>query len=238
MFRLFAFGSCLLAGLLLAVGFPQIAEASPLQTWRVSCGTDPGALQKKGRTYIFKTSSNRCPGGIFNQRSEIATEHMSASREGTYMFTTNISVHSFSTEKFGIFQIHDGRHGCAPPLMINVLPSGHLTFDSEYKIGSNPGNDCRKVSSMMDQKSVVRIKRDGTEYKLDVIVDFDGGGGFAVYVAVDDRPQIKGRYSPPEGQGFFKSQKYFFKHGSYSLNMFPYTLVSRGMKVKRVKLRQ
>ncbi|WP_137703371.1 hypothetical protein [Marimonas lutisalis] len=238
MLRLYAFTSCFLTGFFLALGIPEVVQASPLQAWRVSCGADPGALVKKGRTYIFKTSSNHCPGGIFNQRSEIATDHMSASRAGTYLFSTNLAVTSPSAETFGIFQIHDGRNGCAPPLKINVLPSGHLTFDSEYKIGSKPGNNCRKVSSMMGQKSKVRIKRDGSEYKLDVIVDFDGHGGFEVFVAVDDRPQIKGLYSPPAGKGFFRSQKYYFKHGSYSLNMFPYTLVSRDMKVKRVKLRQ
>ncbi|MCU9837169.1 hypothetical protein OEZ49_05280 [Ruegeria sp. WL0004] len=238
MLKLYSFGSCLLVLGLLVFSAPETANASPLQTWKVSCGTDPGALVKKGRTYFFKTSSNHCPGGIFNQRSEIATDHMNAGRAGTYLFSTYVAVTSPSTEKFSIFQIHDGRHGCAPPLKINVLPSGQLTFDSEYKIGSKPGNDCRKVSSLMGKKSAVRIKRDGTEYKLDVVVDFDGRGGFEVFVAVDDRPQIEGRYSPPEGQGYFKSQKYFFKHGSYSLNVFPYTLVSRDMRVKRVKLKQ
>jgi len=237
MFRVCVLGLILFAGLGFVFVSGQVVHASPLQKWRVSCGTDPGALEKKGRTYTFRTSSNRCPGGIFTQRSEIATEHASARQSGTYLFSTDLSVTSSATEKFAIFQIHDGRFGCAPPLKINVLPTGHLTFDSEYKIGSKPGNDCRKVASMQGQKSNARIKRDGTEYKLDVIVDFDGTGGFVTYVSLDDRPQMQGTYSPPEGQGFFKSQKYFFKHGSYSLNVFPYEIVSRDMRVRRVKLR-
>ena len=77
-----------------------------------------------------------------------------------------------------------------------------------------------------------------TEYRLDVIVKFDGNGGFRVWAYLDGAPQISARYSPPRGRGYFQSEKYYFKHGVYSKDIFPYTLTSRDMRVRKVKLSQ
>jgi hypothetical protein len=217
---------------------PQSTEASPLQRWKVSCGADPGAIVKKGNTYTFKTSTNRCPGGSWKQRAEISTAHESPRLKGAYRFSTYVAVTSPSTQRFDIFQMHDGRLGCAPPLKLEVMSSGHLTFDADYKIGTEPGNNCVKAQSMLGQKSKKRIRRDGTEYKLEVIIDFNGQGGFRVWAYLDGTPQINASYSPPRGQGYFESEKNYFKHGSYSQVMFPYTITSRDMRVSRVTLLQ
>jgi len=145
-----------------------------------------------------------------------------------------VALSSPSTQKFGIFQIHDGRYGCAPPLKLEVLPSGHLVLESDYKIGSAPGNNCRHNLGISKGRSAARLPRDGSEHKLDVTVAFDGQGGFSVWVALDGRAQIKGRYE--HAAGYFKSKFFYFKHGVYSQHMFPYELRSRGMEVRKVRL--
>lgn len=218
--------------------WPFQAEANPLNRWQVSCAVDKGAISKRGRTWIFTTSSNRCPGGVFSQRAEISSDKISPTHKGTYRFSSNVSINSNSDEKFAIFQIHDGRLGCAPPLMVRVQPSGHLTINGDYKIGSQPGENCVRNVLQKSGQSSARIRRDGTEYELDVILNFDGRSGFDVYVYLDDSLQIRGRYQFEPGKGYFVSKHFYFKHGSYSQNMFPYELVSRDMRVDRVRLRQ
>jgi hypothetical protein len=204
----------------------------------VSCGADPGSIIKRGSTYTFKTSSNYCPGGNWKQRAELATDHERPTITGAYQFSAFIAITSPSKQRFDIFQMHNGRHGCAPPLKLEVLPSGHLSFDADYKVGQKPGNNCVKAHSMLGQRSAKTISRDGREYRLDVIVKFDGNGGFRVWAYLDGAPQISARYSPPRGRGYFQSEKYYFKHGVYSKDIFPYTLTSRDMRVRKVKLSQ
>ena len=212
------------------------AQATPLDRWKISCGVDAGSITKKGRNYTFKTSSNHCPGGTWKQRAEISPEHARPTLNGAYQFTATIAIKSPSSERFDIFQMHDGRRGCAPPLKLEVMSSGHLTFDADYKIGTQPGNNCIKARSMLGKRSAVRLKRDGTEYDLAVTIDFDGVGGFRVWVAVDGVSQMSASYAPPKGQGFFQSEKYYFKHGSYSPKPFPYTITSQNVRVKKVRL--
>lgn len=214
-----------------------MASANPLNRWQISCAVDKGAITKSGKTWIFKTSSNRCPGGIFNQRAEIYTDKISPTKVGTYRFRSNISVRSPSNEKFAIFQIHDGRLGCAPPLMVRVQPTGHLTINGDYKIGNQPGENCVRNILTKSGQSKARIRRDGTPYDLQVILDFDGQSGFDVYVYLDNALQITGSYQIQPGKGYFVSKHFYFKHGSYSQNMFPYEIISRDMKVDKVRLK-
>lgn len=213
------------------------ADASPLNNWRVSCGADPGAISKKGRTWTFRTSTNKCPGGIFKQRAELATDKISPRHKGAYKFNSTISMRSNADNKFSIFQIHDGRYGCAPPLKVNVERNGHLKLTGDYKIGSAPGENCVRDVLTSSGRSAARIRRDGTEHKLDVIVDFDGQGGFRVFVYLDDTLQINGAYNPERDKGYFQSEFFYFKHGNYSQYMFEYELVSRDMRVSRVRLK-
>ena len=68
------------------------AQATPLNQWKVSCSVDKGSIQKKGNTRIFKTSTNHCPGGTFNQRAEIASKKVSRNHKGKYKFTSAIRM--------------------------------------------------------------------------------------------------------------------------------------------------
>lgn len=70
------------------------------------------------------------------------------------------------------------------------------------------------------------IKRDGTPYKLNVILNFDGKSGFDVDVYLDDQLEVSGKYVPPKGGGYVTSKYFYFKHGVYSMNMFDYEMKS------------
>jgi len=228
----------LCCGLLGIVLLTSALNATPLNRWQISCGVDAGAITKSGKTWTFKTSTNQCPGGIFRQRAEIYTDRISPTHKGTYRFSAMVSVRSRSKETFAIFQIHDGRLGCAPPLMLRVQPSGHLTINGDYKIGSAPGENCVRNVLTKSGQSAAQLRRDGTEYKLDVVLDFDGESGFDVFVYLDDALQIQGAYTIQSGKGYFVSKFFYFKHGSYSQNMFDYEVVSRDMRVRKIRLKK
>ena len=221
----------------LCCSVPDYASANPLNQWRVSCGVDRGAYEKRGKTHYFRTSSNHCPGGTFNQRSEIYTRNVTPKHKGTYVFSSTIAMHSNSRERFDVFQIHDERYGCAPPLKLEVHPDGRLSLDSAYKLGSEPGDNCVPNRSLNGKFSQSRIKRDGTSYDLEVTVSFDGTGGFELWISLDDVQQIAGYYAPPDDNRFFNATKYYFKHGVYSKNVFQYELTSKDMRVRRVRLK-
>ncbi|WP_162896753.1 hypothetical protein [Ruegeria sp. AD91A] len=213
--------------------FASSVDANPLDKWRISCGVDKGSITKKGRTWTFKTSSNHCPGGIFTQRAEIYTDKVSATHRGAYLFTSRVSMTGEKGQKFGLFQIHDGRHGCAPPLKIDVTKSGHLALISDIKTG--PGESCIR-GKLSTAKSPGRFVLDGKEREVKVLVVFDGEGNFDTTIWLDNKVQATGRYEFSKSAGAFQPEKYFFKHGVYSQYPFRYEMVSRDVRVKRVKI--
>lgn len=220
---------------LLALIFAQTAplQALSLNQWSISCSVDKGAIKRRANVWTFRTSTNRCSNGSWKQRAEIKSEKISPNRKGAYLFQTTISMTTRKREKFDIFQIHDGRSGCAPPLKVTVLASGHIELVSE--INKNAGRQCIK-RRLFSRISRGRFRRDGTEQELKVLVDFDGRGGFDVTVWIDDVRQTSGRYERPAGKGAYKSRYFYFKHGVYSPRVFPYKMTSRGMNVSRVRV--
>ena len=212
------------------------ADLDRLNTWQISCGVDKGSYSKKGRTHTFKTSSNHCPGGTFKQRAEINSNSIPPTTRGTFEFSTTISMATQSKNRFDLFQIADKRFGCAPPLKVGVLEDGRLAFDSAYKIGTAPGDNCRANKLLAGRQSADRLKRDGSPQKLKVIADFDGTGGFRVWVFLNGNAQISGEYRTPDTNQFFQSERFYFKHGVYSKKVFPYVMTSSGMRVRKVKV--
>ena len=208
--------------------------ANKLNDWRISCGADKGAIKKQKGTWTFKTSSNHCPGGIFKQRAELATRHVSPNIKGAYRFSTFVSMTTKSNEKFGIFQIHDGRLGCAPPLKVDVRRDGRLELVSDVKTG--PGESCVR-GKLSRQVSRDILRRDGTEQKLDILIEFNGTGSFKATIWIDDKPQISGWYHPSTKANAWLPEKFFFKHGNYSQRVYDYVMTSRKMKVTKVKLK-
>ena len=223
----------------------------PPAYWRTSCGVDPGSITRDGSTWTFKTSKNRCYKkgttqifGIFRQRAEIATHNhkLPPNVQGKYEFETMFTFKDNSfmwTEGFDIFQIHDGRDGCAPPLKVGFLGNrwdGTIRVKADYKTG--PGESCIrdvmfKTGYQTRGSDTTKLLRNGvTQYKLNVVLDFDGEGGFDVEVYLNDILEIKDQYTPPETG--YRSKHFFFKHGVYSKNIFDYKLISN-MNMKRIQ---
>ena len=226
---IYAIWFMLALGCTLVLGGP--ARSDPLNTWTVSCGADPGSVEKHGNVRTFITSRNHCPGGIFHQRAEIASDPISPTQKGAYLFKTTVSMKTASTEKFGIFQIHDARLGCAPPLVIYVYPDGRLNLTSDIKTG--PGESCIR-GALNNRFSKSRLRRDGTPQELSVLVEFNGEGGFKATLFLDGKQQVSGWYDPSKQPAEFRSKKFYFKHGVYSQHMFDYVMTSTGMRVTKV----
>lgn len=224
-------GICLAALAALWAAAPAAADA--LNSWKTSCSVDSGAITKKGAVRTFRTSRNHCEGGVFKQRSEIFSGHISPTTKGTWLFEANVAMTTASTQQFTLFQIHDARLGCAPPFSMDVTPDGRLLLKSDIKTGK--GESCIR-GALNDKLSKGRIRRDGTEQKLSVLIDFDGKGGFTVQVSIDGVAQVSGAYDPSRQPKEFLSKKFYLKHGVYSKNMFDYVMTSRDMKVSKVRL--
>ena len=209
---------------------------SKIADWRISCSVDKGSIIDNYPSYVFKTSKNRCSGGTYSQRAEITTRKaITLSTKAKYNFQTIFSItdgEKVFMEKFDIFQIHDGRDGCAPPLKVNIQSGGHLRLFADYKTG--PGEQCERDVIKSSGFGKTQIKRDGTEYKLNVLLNFDGKSGFNVDVYLDDKLEVSGKYAPPTGNKYVASKYFYFKHGVYSRNMFNYEMKSK-ISMKKVK---
>ena len=127
--------------------------------WIISCGVDKGSLIDNYPSYIFKTSKNYCSGGTYNQRAEIYTRKaITLSTKAKYNFQSLFSIQDKSKivlgYKFNIFQIHDGRDGCGPPLEVIIQSNGQLRLRSTYKTG--PGESCENevMKSKISMKKV------------------------------------------------------------------------------------
>ena len=221
------------AGIVPAVA--QDSWRSARMGWEVSCGVDRGSLERQKDRYTFRTSSNRCPGGIFAQRSELSSDHLSVNRPATYLFETTLQMMTASSEPFVVFQIHDGRNGCAPPMSVRWQSNNTLSFDSDYTMnrgmdGCFPNNELRKA-----RYNGPRLSRDGNPHLFRARITFDGLGGFDIAVEVDGVLALSGRYAPPVDTKYMRSQKFYFKHGVYSQRVWRYELVSSGMRMLQAR---
>lgn len=210
--------------------------------WKIKCQYGKETITGTGGSRIFKTSPNYCNCkkeinniciegskilstgiGQWEQRAELITKNgLSVKSKVNYIFKTKFSFISNNNEKFSIFQIHDDRNKCAPPLKVDIGFSGRLSFASDYI----KNNFCISSDLQTHQMGKTIIKRDGTEYELKVLLFFDGKGGFIVEVYLDDNLEISGIYTPPTGKEYFKSKFFRFNHGVYSKKIFDYEMKS------------
>jgi hypothetical protein len=222
----------------LSMSSPAVAEEywkSVSAGWKISCGVDRGSIvRQSGTTYVFKTSSNKCSSrGTYSQRAELSGLYFSARNKVSYQFSSTVQIETKSREQFTIFQVHDGRGSCAPPLKLHWTRHDTLVFYSAYSLDKG-AHDCVENASLVKQRYTgPRLKRDGTAYELKVVMDFDGIGGFHTTVFVNGRKSLSGTYTPPTDKRFFRSDKFWLKHGNYSKNAWPYTLTSTDIKVFR-----
>ncbi|WP_192361236.1 hypothetical protein [Mesorhizobium mediterraneum] len=199
--------------------------------WKISCSVDRGAIERGRSSYIFRKSRNHCSGGIYKQRSEIYTSKFSVNRRVNYLFDSEISLTSSSSEEAIIFQIHDGRRGCSPPLSLRWTRGNTFRFDSDYTRGMGMKGCVRNSSLRNAQYSGPSLRRNGARYRLQVALAFDGHGSFDVDVLVNGRKVIGGRYQPPSDPQYVASKQFYMKHGVYSQNIFDYEMRSEGMRV-------
>ena len=223
--------------------------------WDVSCRVNKGSITQNKDILIFKTSENFCPGGVFNQRAEINTKKLSTKEKASYQFETIFTMESNSSEVFQILSIHDGRDGCNPPMSLHVDSDGSLFLQSAYKFGK--GEQCERNINELRNNSNAKILRDGTTYKVNANIDFNGKGEFDIEVFIDGSLDVKGTYKPPKKTKILKkncqfksgtlhleceekivkyeiSKKFYFKHGVYSKNIFDYVFKSK-MRLEKIK---
>lgn len=218
----------------LAVSVVLLAAGSAFgQSWKTSCSVDPGSIVRTGSSYVFKTSRNRCQGGIYDQRAEIRSSDISVARRSDQLFSATVSMTTASNEPFVIFQIHDGRDGCAPPMSLRWTSGNTLSFDSDYTMNRKMQGCVPNISLRHASYKGPRLKRDGTPHDLKVALQFDGNGGFDVNVSLDGEPAIAGKYEPSSDKRYFRSRKFYMKHGVYSRNLFEYELKSAGVKISQ-----
>ncbi len=114
-----------------------------------------------------------------------------------------------------------------------------LSFNEAEEIlaKGGAGEQCKPEDRTIGNPNV-RLRRDGTEYNLRVLIQFNGEGEFSTNVWIDGKSAVSGFYQTPKIPGVFKSKNFYFKQGVYSKNMFDYQMTSRGMVVKKVKVSQ
>jgi hypothetical protein len=142
-------------------------------------------------------------------------------------------MRSKSKEPFVVFQVHDGRDGCSPPLSVRWRLEGTLSFDSDYTKGKGMAGCYVNLGLRQAEYQGPPLQRDGTPYKFDATVEFDGNGGFDVSIAIDGKQSIAGKYAPSDNPDYVRSKRFYFKHGVYSRNVFDYELKSVRMKLSR-----
>jgi hypothetical protein len=223
---------------------------SHIKNWYISCDADDGAIKKKGNSFYFSESKNNCGKPSkhkWQQRSEIASGAES-NFKGKISFKYTLSLISSSKEKFTFFQIHDGRESCAPPLKIDWTEMNSIRLESHYKIIGKGEEYCVPNWNMRNAKALypIVLRRDGTKYDVELLLDFDGEGNFTVEIFVDDELALVSAYqrdatfASVKTEGgltvinpvFEKFDKLYFKQGSYSFRFFNYDLNFENMKIK------
>ena len=241
--------------------------------WKIDCGVDEGAITRDGEIWVFKESKNYCSGldwiegatdkDVLKQnnfmsplRTEIVTiNDVPVDEFSTYEFESFFSIGSNSNDNFHIFQLSDGGAECAKPLMITIDENNKIMWKSDYKI-VNPDDEIFPLCESINYpKGQTNILRDGTQYKLSLILNFKNNGSFDAEIFIDDNLEISGTYEIPKDgtkkNCFFKEgtnhitcedteikyirpKWWIFKHGLYSSNNMKVTLKSN-WKLKKLK---
>lgn len=206
--------------------------------WRVSCGVDSGSHTSSGGTHTFRPSSNRCSGGFYQQRAELTSRTFNVRDRQRLLFETTVQMRAAGSGEFTLFQIHseDSREGCAPPVAMNVRGNGSFEFFSDYSRSSG-SNFCVPNNSLRAARhSGPRFQRNGTPQKLQVVLEFDGSGGFTLIALLDDRQVITGRYAPNTSEGYVPLRSIYLKHGVYSEHRWDYEMQSAGLSLRQQRL--
>ena len=217
---------------LAVIGAGGMASADALDNWDVSCGAEPGAVVNEDDSWTFRPSRDFCNANSPDRRSEIASGRISATTRGAWLFSTYVTLRVDRYAPFDIFRVHDGRTGCTPPLKLNVTEKGRLRFVAG--LPSPEGQEC-VTTDLTAEPSQGLLRRDGVEQKLEILVVFDGSGGFEATAMLDGRPELKGVYVPGDPQPA-RGAGFEFRHGVFTPEDFAFELQSRDLSVSRVRV--
>lgn len=207
-------------------------------------------------TYTFHPFENKknIKGGCGNnstnlQRSEI--QHKGARVPFTttdkFVFTSKWSITTDSPFTFTMFQIHDEKEagGCKPELMLESS-EGMTEFVGQWKFDWDGERALCNSKAMRDRfaaedeeanraKTDFTFKRDGTIYDIRVEVDFVGNGDFKATLFVDGEEKLVGYYNYPTSDEYLHPKTFGIHHGNYSAYMFDYEIISRDVKLYRIR---
>ena len=206
--------------------------------WEPTCaGFGSGMLEWSRKLTTFRASQKHCSNASSRQHNRLRTAPFPASRAVTYMFESNISFQSTSRQSFVLFQVHAGRAtgDCAPPMSLRWQGNNTFSFDSDYNSRAETDRCVENRQMRNARYSGPRLRRDGTEYKLQVRLDFDGKGGFRARVLVDGAAVLEGTFGRPANLPFAVPREFRFNHGVFSNRVWPFEMQSRNMRVLRLK---
>ena len=204
--------------------------------WTMQCSTKANkeAVLDNYPTYIFRPVKNTCRTNSAARSQIKSRKAISTSVTSSYNFQSIFSItdKSIYKERFDFFSIQDGRETCAPPFVLSIESNGILNIRGDYKVGK----DKQCIRNVLNKKSFssLEIKRDGTKYKLNIIIQFNGDGSFSTLVYLDDKRQFEANYTQPTENNYFVSKYFAFRHGVRSNNIFDYVLESK-ISMKLVK---
>ncbi len=220
----------LLAGLLLWVA--AAAQAQTLSDWRIVCGADANAITRSGTDWVFRPSRDHCSRSDVEQRSEISTRPIPATTRQTLAFSARIKMTARQYETFDIFRVYDGGSGCTPPLKVQVTESGRIRFVS----GRVTADGGCTIVDMTPEPSQGFLRRDGTEQSLDIVMDFDGHGGFEAFLLLDGRKELMGAYVPGDLEPD-RDAVFLLRYGVFAKTGFDFEMIARDLSLREVVLR-
>ena len=172
-------------------------------------------------------------------RNEMRTDDFSPFITDTHIFESDVSIKLKSSGvrklKRPVFikQIHSGIPGHATSVVLNdtiIQLVGQFKTDPTSKgyngrVTSKPAatyiNSVRMAYQYgigMNPLRKFDWKFDGTVYRLKVVNEFDGSGGFWTHVYIDGEKIVSGYANYPRGEGyekFMKPKNYYHKFGIY-----------------------
>ena len=207
------------------------AQAQP-SDWRIVCGADANAITRDGTDWVLRPSRDHCSRSDAGQRSEISTRPIPATTRQTLAFSARVTLRASRYEAFDIFRVYDGGSGCTPPLKVQVTESGRIRFVSG-RVTADRG--CTIVD-MTPELSQGFLRRDGTEQSLDIVVDFDGHGGFEAILLLDGRKELSGAYVPGDLEPD-RDAVFLLRHGVFAQTAFDFEMITRDLSLREVVLR-
>lgn len=161
----------ILLGVMLMAAQARAGDAydTALNRWSAACG----AVERQRDGWSFGPGGGApCNGGT---GAQLQSGRIASDREGAYLLRTTLSVAAPRAGAFTLFSVAAADAACATPLALEVAGGGALRATTR----SGPG--CRPV----DIDTGARLRLDGAQQRLDILIVFDGQGGVDAVIRLD-----------------------------------------------------